>query len=279
MRKILSFLLLMAIFAQMAPLSGAHARPNWAVKSVQESRAAVTRLRNQDVLEMLKAGLSVEVVVAKINISSCDFDTSSVALQQLKAAGVPDQVVLAMLRAAGRALEAQDASVKANARPVAVEVRVPDSTLVEIEAAHTITSADVEPGSALSFRVASPVRINGLTVISVGALATGRVVTAKKGRHWGRAGRLTWKMESVEAVDGHLIALQAESGGRRGVARKGEVATKTVVTGILLIPVFPLAPLALLHGYKRGADAVLSEGTRYTVFVRGEANINALTSR
>jgi hypothetical protein len=63
------------------------------------------------------------------------------------------------------------------------------------------------------------------------------------------------------------------------VARKGEVATKTVVTGALLIPLFPLAPLALLHGYKRGDNAVLAEGTRYTVFVRGEVSVGGIINR
>jgi hypothetical protein len=279
MRKNLSVLLLIALFVQSWP-SGAAAGPErGAAKIIQQTpEAAVSVLRNQDVLEMLKAGLSPEVVIAKINVSSCDFDTSPAALQQLKAAGVPDAVTLAMLKAVGRA-QAVEASGKVAKPPASVPVKVPSATAIEIEAAHTISSADVEPGSALSFRVVGPVKVNGVTVIAEGALATGRVVKAKKGGHWGRAGQLLWTMESVQTVDGRLIPLQAESGGRRGVARKGEVATKTVATGILLIPLFPLAPLALLHGYKRGENAVLSEGTRYTVFVRGEASVNGIVER
>ncbi|HEY0404480.1 MAG TPA: hypothetical protein VGC89_02060 [Pyrinomonadaceae bacterium] len=279
MRKNLSLLVLIALFAQTLTLPAARAGIlSGAAKVIQQTQAAVSALRNQDVLEMLKAGLSAEVVIAKINISSCDFDTSSAALQQLKAAGVPDAVVLAMLKAAGRA-QGMDGQGKFDKSAANVMVKVPSATAIEIEAAHTISSSDVEHGSALSFRVVSPVKVNGVTVIAAGALATGRVVKAKKGGHWGRAGQLLWTMESVETVDGRLIPLQAESGGRRGVARKGEVATKTVATGILLIPLFPLAPLALLHGYKRGDDAVLSEGARYTVFVRGEVSVNGILER
>ena len=273
MRKTISVLLLMIVTAQAVPSFAATAGQSAAVKNVQQSSLpATTALRNQDVLEMLKAGLSPEVVAAKINISSCDFDTSPVALKQLKAAGVPDKVLLAMLRAASRP-PAEAVSVNAAQPPATVEVKLPAATSVEIEVAHTISSADVEAGSALSFRVASPVRINGVTVIAQGALATGRVVKARKGRYWGRAGQLLWTMESVEAVDGKLIPLQAENGGQNGVGRGGEVATKTVITGVLLIPLFPLAPLALMNGYKRGENAVLAQGKRYTVFVRGDSLI------
>jgi hypothetical protein len=41
-----------------------------------------------------------------------------------------------------------------------------------------------------------------------------------------------------------------------------------VVTGALL---FFLAPVALLHGFKRGKDAFIPAGKRYDVFVNGEA--------
>lgn len=56
-------------------------------------------LTNADVLEMLKARLSQDVVIAKIKSSNTTFDTSPEALKQLKAANVPDAVILAMVQA------------------------------------------------------------------------------------------------------------------------------------------------------------------------------------
>jgi integrase len=56
------------------------------------------RMRNQDVLALLGAGLSPEIVVGKIKASACEFDTSTQVLQELKAAAVPDRVILAMLK-------------------------------------------------------------------------------------------------------------------------------------------------------------------------------------
>lgn len=56
-------------------------------------------LTNQDVIELVKAGLSPEVLSAKIKSSACNFDTSPSALKDLKGAGVPDGVILAMVQA------------------------------------------------------------------------------------------------------------------------------------------------------------------------------------
>jgi hypothetical protein len=47
---------------------------------------------------MLRAGLSPEVVAAKIKNSKCQCDTSPAALAELKAAAVPDTVILAMVQ-------------------------------------------------------------------------------------------------------------------------------------------------------------------------------------
>lgn len=54
-------------------------------------------LTNDDVVAMLKAGLSADVVAAKIKTSPTKFDTSPAALQRLKEASVSDVVLLAML--------------------------------------------------------------------------------------------------------------------------------------------------------------------------------------
>ena len=54
-------------------------------------------LTNKDVLEMVKAQLPVDVIVAKIHRSSCSFDTSPGTLKDLKSAAVPDAIILAMV--------------------------------------------------------------------------------------------------------------------------------------------------------------------------------------
>jgi hypothetical protein len=56
-------------------------------------------LSNKDILDMNKAGLPAEILVAKIKSSQCNFETSPASLQSLKTAGVGDNVILAMVEA------------------------------------------------------------------------------------------------------------------------------------------------------------------------------------
>jgi hypothetical protein len=65
----------------------------------QTLKPTAKALTNADILDMRSAGLSQEVVEAKIAVSVCEFDTSLSALKALKAANVPDAVILAMVQA------------------------------------------------------------------------------------------------------------------------------------------------------------------------------------
>jgi hypothetical protein len=70
-------------------------------RATRAQAAQPAKLSNKDVVEMSKAGLSVEVIVAKIKTSQTEFDTSPAALQSLKSEGVADAVILAMVQSSG----------------------------------------------------------------------------------------------------------------------------------------------------------------------------------
>ena len=171
------------------------------------------------------------------------------------------------------------AVISAPAQPQPRELKLPAGTPIDIEATYTVSSIDFRPGDYLSFRVLVPVMIDGVTLIDKGSLVTGRVVEAKRGGHWGKAGRLSWTIQDVVAADGTRVPLQAQKdlpagrNGIKGTSHAGEVATKTVLMGVLLAPVFPIAPLALMSGFKRGEDAVLPQGKRFVVFVQKETAV------
>ena len=178
-----------------------------------------------------------------------------------------------------------------------IPIKIPAGTPIEVEVAYTVSSLDIKPGELISFRVLIPIIIDGLTAIEKGALVTARVTLAKRGGHWGNAGRLEWAMEDVVAADNTRILLdpathsrnealwnleskgkdsktgnpQLGQGSLKGTSHKGEVATKTIIAAAIFPP---LAPLALLHGFRRGENAVLPEGKRYLIAVRSEASIS-----
>jgi hypothetical protein len=73
--------------------------PSLGQQPIPETDRETKALTNYDVIHMLKAGLSPEIVAAKIKVSPADFDTSAAALEELKERGVPDAVIVEMVNA------------------------------------------------------------------------------------------------------------------------------------------------------------------------------------
>ncbi|HSS20889.1 MAG TPA: hypothetical protein VLL54_12510 [Pyrinomonadaceae bacterium] len=174
-------------------------------------------------------------------------------------------------------------STSADVAAPATEIKIPGGTSIEVQVAYTVRSVDVKVGERISFRVLVPIVVDGVTVIQEGALVTARVTMAKRGGHWGKAGKLAWNMEDVVAADSSLIPLSPETSARSdklwsletrnnnppkvgqgtvtGTSHVGQVAAMTAVMGVLS------PPIALMNGFKRGEDAILREGRRYIVTV------------
>jgi len=235
-------------------------RPAQEAPPAQSARPAP--LTNADVLKMVGAKLAPEVVVEKIKASPCDFDTSPGALKSLKEAGVPDSLLLVMVM-----------SPKCGPQPARrVAVEVPAGTVVELETAYTINSQLVRTGDAVTFRVVNPVVVGGQVVVEKGATATALVTRSERGGHFGRAGRIAWAMKEVTAADGSRVPLQF-SGRTVGDSKGAKVATQMVVMGALM---WPIAPVVLFHGFKRGENAVVPEGKRFDAQVFAPAQVNVL---
>lgn len=154
------------------------------------------------------------------------------------------------------------------------ELKIPAGTALEIETANTVSSVNMRPHDFLSFRVLIPIKVDGVTLIDKGALVTGRVMESKRGGRWGKAGKLSWTMLDVVAVDLTRVPVRPHQelpgdGDRiRGISHGGEVAAKTVIMSAVF---FPLAPLAVISGaFKRGEDAILPEGKRFVIYVQSD---------
>ena len=164
---------------------------------------------------------------------------------------------------------------------LAREMKIPAGTPLEIEVAYTVSSLDVRPEELISFRVIVPIRVDNQTVIEKNSLVTGRVVQAKRGQHWGRAGKLSWIMQDVVAVDLTRVPIQAQrdsplaGNGVKGTSHGGQVATEMIVLGGLL---WIAAPLVLMHGFKRGENALLPEGKRFVVYVQRDTIVKMPSS-
>jgi hypothetical protein len=284
-KRVYSFLLLLSLAVQSATAQSAQPAPD-AAKNVQSSPvniqtppaavvpAAAAALGNGDILSLVEANLSAEAVVAKIMASPCNFDTSPSALRRLKDSRVPDEVIMAMVLAPRPGMEdgAPSSLHSMEAAEAPLKLRLPAGTPIEIESPFTLDSQRVRKGDRISFRVINPVIVEGKVVVAQGATATALVTKAERGGHFGRAGRLAWSMQEVTAVDGSRIPLQLSS-RLVGDSKGAKVATQTVITGVLL---WPIAPIALLHGLKRGENAILAAGMRFEASVFGEATVTVV---
>ena len=202
---------------------------------------------------MVRAGLATAIIVAKIRSSPSKFDTSAATLAELQEAKVPDAVILAM--------------VQGPAAPSAeLEVKVPDGTEIEIQLINALSGQSVKIGDIVDFEIVRAVQVDGVTVFARDASARARITTAKKSGRWGKAGKLEWAMQDVQAVDGNRVPARFTK-RELGDSKGGTVAVAAVATGILL------GPFGLLWGLKKGRPAVIPAGNRYSVFVHGDTSV------
>jgi hypothetical protein len=105
--SVLCCLLVLLLLAATEPLAA------------QNKQASIT---NADILKMVKAGISDDIILRTIQTSNTNFDTSPDALVTLKNQGVPDLLLRAMLDSRGKASQGESRAIE-NA-----EHRVPGSS-------------------------------------------------------------------------------------------------------------------------------------------------------
>lgn len=218
------------------------------------------KLTNQNVIELVKAGFSDEVIAAKINSSPTTFDTSINALQELKNNKVPDALIVLMVGG--------NNSV-ANKPMREIEITIPDGTTIEVTLKNDLSAQYAKVGDIVHFTVVRDVKIDGVTVIERDASATAKITKAEKARSWGRKGKIEWEMQDVMTAGGERIPVKFTK-TLNGDSKGGTVAAATVTTALLLLPI---APVALLWGLKKGEPATISSGNYYSVYVNGTAKI------
>jgi hypothetical protein len=170
-------------------------------QSAKPQSPVVPPLNNANIVKMRMARLSADVIIAKIQSSKCEFDTTPPALQKLKLAGVPDKVILAMVETPSAS--APPPVVKA---PEFVDVKIPGGTTVDVELSFVVSSDDATEGRVVLLTVAQDVAVDGVTVFQHGAEAHARVTTVKEPGFMGRPpGQVGWTMEYVTAVNGDQV--------------------------------------------------------------------------
>jgi hypothetical protein len=210
-------------------------------------------LINDNIIAMAAAKVAPSVIISQIRSSKTNFDLSAFEVIRLSKAGVPAPVIEAMRGSPGPALPAPvAASSPAVSTPDAA--RVPsaaiesfvlgDGSPVSLALAAPVPN-DAKEGDPLQFQVATDVRVNDTVVIAKGAAATGAIVDAAKKKILGIGGKMTFRLVTVEAVDGEKVAIRVTPAARSdgppkrtldpgvGRSKDGAGAAGTVYTGYI----------------------------------------------
>jgi hypothetical protein len=260
--------------------------PLGTVAAPSPAPSAPAQLTNRDVLDLHKAGLPEQVLVAKIKSSQNNFDTSPSQLKEMKAAGLADGVILAMVEAPRVQAAASSApsmasspagtetaaSEAARSQPGTLMVRrkimLEDNTPVHLVLSDNLSSASATTGQTISFEVSEDVLVDSLVVIPRGSLAWGTVTDAQAKRRLGRAGHLDVNIDKVRLADGEKILLSATSHAK-GASHTGAMTAGIVVTSLV---VWPAAPFFLfMHGH----DVTIPKGTKIEAFINGNTTLDA----
>lgn len=223
--------------AQPAEPPAANARPS-------ESAPLLT---NVNVMKMQGAHQNPDAIVAKINASRCDFDTSPAALHRLKLSGVSDRIILAMMHA-----PAAFPAVPADAGQ-AIDVKIPNQTAVQVALGSDVSADNLQEGSIVEMVVVQPVAVNGVTVIPQGAEARARIMAVRRSS-LGSSGQVVWFMQDVTATTGDRVPAN--------FAVSQDTGAKLAIGNFSGYPFF-------LSDFHKGTPAIAASSSHYTVLVDG----------
>jgi hypothetical protein len=246
-------------FAELSNVPGAAPTTNFGLTdpSSKVQGAGVPALNNASIVKLRNLHVSADVILAKIQSSRCEFDTTPAALQKLKVAGVPDKVILAMVTAPS-ASAPPPAAIKA---PEIVEVKIPGGTVVDVELSYAVSSDDAVEGRVVLMTVAQDVVVDGVTVIQHGAEAHGQVTTLKQPGFMNRPpGTFSWTMDYVVAVNSDHVPTSFYS----------KEAAENPMSSIMGAP-------GPSWEFKKGKPAVIAAKTRFQTVIRKSGAVVRVT--
>jgi serine/threonine-protein kinase len=227
---------------------------------------AAAVLTNNDIIALAANQVAPEVIIGRIRRSKTSFDLSAAQVVRLTKANVPPAVIDAMGNpGSGEIVITSSSSPASGDIPVpGASVPQPPSSPPPSIVARTLTDGtpvlltlardiptDVTPGDPVLFKVEAEVSIDDAVAIRKGATATGEIVDSPK-RVLGIGGKMTFRLDKVDAVDGQKISLSV---------------TRSPVDPISKRPVDP--------GPKKSKNVASPEGTLYTGYIDGTKTISA----
>jgi hypothetical protein len=234
--------------------------------------AAQTRkaLTNDDVVKMTQQGFDPALIVKAVETSDTSFDVSAQGLMDLKAAGVNQAVMEAMLTAAAAKPSAAVDAVQgtasstspgdaggANAGCVASKgCLIREGVVIPLQFAAAVSSKTASVGDPVEFVLSDDLKVGGTVVVAKGAHALATVSNAKKAGMMGKGGELNVQLNYL--IDGDNRLRLRGTQGREGENKTGATVALTVLFG----------PIGLI---KHGKNIDIPAGTVLTAYADEDA--------
>lgn len=153
----------------------------------------------------------------------------------------------------------------ANAQTDAPQMTVPEGTQVEIQLLDNLSSETLRDGQSVAFKVSRDVAVNGATLMPAGMPVSGEVKAVQAAGAWHKAGSFNLIFKPVRLEDGSMVQLDFHRPKLKST--KGETTGNAIGTTLMLTYYFPLIPVALIGGARKGEPYAIRAGERYLVYV------------
>jgi len=256
-----------------APAKKAVATPTAPVQKTEPQPAKpANELTVEQVIQLVQAGLSEDLIIARIKKNNKAFDLSTEQILQLKKAGVSDNIIRVLMDpqaqpvitpptppATAPAVETPKPISTASAEQGSRELVLRDGTEVKLKLTKPISSADARVGDRVELEASEDIVVDGVVLIKKGAPAVGQVTEAQSRKSFGRRGKLNFTIDYVKTVDGQNVRLRS--------TREAKGADSYGAAGVVTILAGPFGALV------KGKDVELGAGTEFTIFIDGDRTI------
>lgn len=144
---------------------------------------------------------------------------------------------------------------------------IPLGSGVEIELLQSISSESLHPGQVVPFKLVVPLEAHGIQLLPADSRFDGKVNAANPSGHWGKAGAFDLRLEPLKLPNGTEVRLDFHRPKR--LKERGEKTGEVIGGSILMTYYFPLIPVALIGGARKGKPFKIRAGERYLVYVVG----------
>jgi hypothetical protein len=145
----------------------------------------------------------------------------------------------------------------------AQKVKLEEGSQIRLRLMESLSSATAQVGQTIAFEVLDPIVVEGTVVVAEGAPAWATIIEAANKKSFGRAGKLSFRLDYVKAVDGSKIPLRASSVNKG----QGRGATSTAIIAASALFFLPAAPIGMMV---KGKNVDIPRGQHIQAFTDGD---------